>query len=199
MSLGAGTTRHNCRSAAAFQGLGTLATGLPRLTFYAISTLLSAALRSKLLPARQHVQQPKVARRFARVCDALAHLEQLSQPLNLQAGHETKSSGVRKQQGRPKTAASTLKTASPRQEPLAPKHWTAAEPHLCQQLQPAREHGVDAADAAKVQLSVQLCLAHAEAQQIACRHVPLHNLQRRWERVGELAHVHRRHKCLVLS
>ena len=49
--------------------------------------------------------------------------------------------------------------------------------HLCQQLQAPRQHGIDAPDTAEVQLSLQLSLAHAQAQQVPRRHVALNNLR----------------------
>jgi hypothetical protein len=49
-------------------------------------------------------------------------------------------------------------------------------PHLGEQLQAAREHGVDAADAREVEAGRQLLLAHAQAQQVARRHVALQDL-----------------------
>ena len=48
--------------------------------------------------------------------------------------------------------------------------------HLGEQLQAAREHGVDAPDAREVERGCQLLLAHAQAQQVPRRHVALQDL-----------------------
>ncbi len=48
--------------------------------------------------------------------------------------------------------------------------------HLGQELEAAGEHGVDAADAGEVEGGGQLLLAHAQAQQVARRHVAQQDL-----------------------
>jgi hypothetical protein len=63
------------------------------LTLDTLGRLAGRALRHKLLPPRQHMQQPEVASCLTGVSHALADLEQLGQALNLQqqqtGGHGT--------------------------------------------------------------------------------------------------------------
>lgn len=63
------------------------------LTLDTLGRLAGRALRHKLLPPRQHMQQPEVAGCLTGVSHALADLEQLGQALNLQQqqtdGHGT--------------------------------------------------------------------------------------------------------------
>ena len=48
--------------------------------------------------------------------------------------------------------------------------------HLGKELQAAGQHGVDAPDAGEVESGGQLLLAHAQAQQVARRHIAQQDL-----------------------
>ena len=62
---------------------------------HAVGGAALIALRGEDLPAGQHVQQPEVGGRLARVRCVLRHLQQLRHPLHLQQNSRMRTAAIR--------------------------------------------------------------------------------------------------------